>query len=356
MTALGVALLLLALPAIWRARRSTGWAPGLGLLVGGVLAAMGPVLYAGGQLRGLGSTALPLPVAMLEALGWLTKQGGLYFRYAVIAELGLVLLGALSLRGRRHARWIAGAVLCLHIAEGVHASGPWSDRTRSPVHGRTTLITLAGSDGAVLELPVPGPTDGWFGQGALLRAVYHQRPTTGLPRAIQDRNHPVQRTVREAFRQIDPELTRSALRAAGYRLVVLPEALVPHVQPSFADLTQGLAHPSFTTTPRSDRPGRTTLCTRDGFHPCISVDCATAAVVGGPPTGRPRACRPQSTTQMHTGRRAGIPRPAAVRARCARTAATTLRESAAASPAPTHRSPTGPPPPPESGRVHGLHP
>ena len=242
-TALGVALLLLALPAIWRARRTTGWALGLGLLVGGVLAALGPVLYAGGQLRGLGSTALPLPVTVLEALGWPTKQGGLYFRYAVIAELGLVLLGALSLRGRRHARWIAGAVLCLHIAEGVYASGPWSDRTRSPVHGRTVLTTLAGSDGAVLELPVPGPTDGWFGQGALLRAVYHQRPTTGLPRAIQDRNHPVQRTVRDAFRQTDPEQTRSALRAAGYRLVVLPEALVPHVQPSFADLTQGLGTP-----------------------------------------------------------------------------------------------------------------
>ena len=232
-TALGVALLLLALPALWRARRASGWSLGVGLLCGGILAALGPVLYAGGQLRGVGTTAMPLPVALLEAVGWPTKQGGLYFRYAVVAELGLVVLGALALQKRRHARWLALAVLALHVAEGIQASGPWSERTRSPVHGRQTLSTLAGTDGAVLELPVPGPTDGWFGQGALLRAVYHQRPTTGLPRAIQDRHHPVHRIVSQAFRESGPEQVKAQLRAAGYRLVLLPEDLAPHVQPAF---------------------------------------------------------------------------------------------------------------------------
>ena len=242
-TALGVALLALALWGLWRQRRAPGRTMGLALVAGGVLAALGPVLYAGGQLRGLGSTALPLPVALLEAVDWPTRQGGLYFRYAVLAELGLVVLGAMALRRRRHARWVAAAVLVLHVAEGVRASGPWSERTRSPVHGRTLLEGLAGHDGAVLELPVQGPTDGWFGQGALLRAVYHQRPTTALPRAIQDRRHPVHLVVRDAFRQSDPEQVGAVLRSAGYRLVVLPERLVPHVDPPFSILSAALGPP-----------------------------------------------------------------------------------------------------------------
>ncbi len=240
-TALGVALLLVGLYAVLRHRRQAGL--GLGLLVGGALAALGPALYIGGSLRGLGSTAFPLPVALLEAVGWPTKQGGLYFRYAVIAELGLVLLAARTLHGRKHARIIAAVVLLLHVAEGVRASGPWSARTRSTVQGRAALEALAGDDGAVLELPVQGPTDGWFGQQALLRAVYHKRPTTALPRAIQDRHHPVHLVVQQAFRQSGPERVAQVLQTAGYRLVLLPEDLVPHVKPSFAQLSAALGPP-----------------------------------------------------------------------------------------------------------------
>ena len=243
-TALGLALLALAAWGLWRGRGQKGWGLGLGLFVGGVLAAMGPLLYLGGQLRGVGTVPVYLPVALLELLDWPTKQGGLYYRYAVIAELGLVLLGGLALRGRAHARWIAAAVLLLHVAEGVQASGPWTERTRSAVAGRGVLSRLAGSDGAVLELPAQGPTDGWFGQGALLRAVYHRRPTTGLPRGIKDRHHPVHLVVNHAFRQAAPDKVKQTLQNAGYRLVVLPEDLAPHVKQSFSQLTRGLGTPT----------------------------------------------------------------------------------------------------------------
>jgi len=242
--ALGLALLLLAGVAIVRKRGAPGWTLGLGLVIGGVLAAMGPVLYAGGLLRGVGSTPLPLPVALLEAIGWPTRQGGLYFRYAVIAELGLVLLAATALKGHRRAVPIAAMVLGLHVAEGVRASGPWTERARSPVVGRTLLSSLSGPhDGAVLELPLQGPTDAWFGQSALLRAVYHQRPTTGMPRGNMKPNDPVRGRFSRALGEPDPAAAHALLREAGYRLVVLPESLVPHTSPGLDRLRQALGEP-----------------------------------------------------------------------------------------------------------------
>lgn len=243
-TALGVVLVAVALFAAVRRRKEPGWGLGLALTVGGAIAALGPVLYAGGILRGFGSQALLLPVSALEALGWPTRQGGLYFRYAVIAELGLVLLAALALKHRRRAPLFAAVLLAFHVAEGVRASGPWSARTRTEVAGRPLLEQLQGTDGAVLELPLQGPTDGWFGQAALLRAVFHGRPTTALPRAIQDRRHPVRTTVDRAFRLPSPDATRDLLRTSGYRLVVLPHTLVPHVQPSMDTLVRTLGTPT----------------------------------------------------------------------------------------------------------------
>lgn len=239
-TALGLALLAVAAFGLLRRRGTRGYGLGLGLTVGGMLAALGPVLYVGGVLRGVGSVPLPLPVGLLEAVGWPTRQGGLYFRYAVVAELGLVVLAATALRHHRRARWLATLVLLLHIAEGARASGPWSARTRSAVHGRAALEVLAGTDGAVLELPLQGPTDGWFGQQALLRAVYHQRPTTALPRAIHPRQSPVHRHWTDALAASTPAGTRAHLVEAGYRLVLLPEALAPHVQPPLAMLEAAL--------------------------------------------------------------------------------------------------------------------
>jgi len=238
--ALGLALLAVAGVGLLRRRGAPGWSLGLGLLVGGALAALGPVLYAGGLLRGVGSTALPLPIAILEAVGWPTRQGGLYFRYAVVAELGLVLLAAVALKGRRRALYIAVAVLVLHVAEGVRASGPWGERTRNAVVGRKQLEALAGSDGAVLELPLQGPTDAWFGQSALLRAVYHRRPTTGLPRGNMQPNDPVRGRLSRALGEPDIDAAHALLRSAGYRLVVLPESHIPHVSPALDRLELAL--------------------------------------------------------------------------------------------------------------------
>ena len=182
-------------------------------------------------------------MAALEALGWPTRQGGLYFRYTVIAELGLVLLAALALARHRAAQWLALGVLVLHVAEGVHASGPWTTRARTTVAARAVMERLEGSDGAVLELPLQGPTDGWFGQAGLLRAVFHGRPTTSLPRGVKDRLHPTRVLVDRAFRSTRPETVRVLLREAGYRLIVLPDDLVPHTDPPMSRLQRMLGEP-----------------------------------------------------------------------------------------------------------------
>lgn len=248
--ALGLALLTVALVGVVRGRGGPGWRTGLAWAIGGAIASLGPWLYAGGQLRGLGSQPLPLPVALLEALGWPTAKGGLYFRYAVIAELGLVLLAARAL-SEASSRWplptrtLAVLLLALHLVEGVAASGPWHERRRAPVAGRSWLEAHADTsadddDGAVLELPLQGPTDAWFGQSALLRAVYHRRATTALPRSEPRKASPVQQIVRSAFRSTDPA---HALRSAGFRLVLLPEEHAARSVPDLRTLRRALGEP-----------------------------------------------------------------------------------------------------------------
>jgi len=225
---LGLALLVGGIWAAWRGRGRTGHRAGLALLVGGVLASLGPVLYLGGLLRGLGPVPLPLPVAALELVGWPTRQGGLYFRYAVVAGLGLVALVGVGLNGRRHAVLVASGLLGLQLCQSIWTSGPWTERERGPIAGRTVLERLSGDDGAVLELPLQGVGSAWLGQPALLRAVVHKRPTTALPRDDPRGGVRVRQQLSEAMRAAD---SRAALRDHGYRLMVLPHDQVQHVEP-----------------------------------------------------------------------------------------------------------------------------
>ncbi len=241
---LGLALVAVALFAVVQRRGEPGHRFGLALSVGGMLAALGPRLYAGGLLRGVGSFALPLPVALLEALAWPTRQGGMYYRYSVIAVLGLIVLAAVAVRRHRFARLIVLAMLVLNVAQGIHASGPWATRARTPVAGRNAMLRFSGTDGAVLELPVQGPQDGGLGQAGLLRAVFHGRPTTSLPRGIIDRNHPTLLLVQRAFSTHNRDHSpRDILRNAGIRLVVLPEDRVDRSRPSLPELEAALGAP-----------------------------------------------------------------------------------------------------------------
>lgn len=242
--AVSLGLALAVLGAVGVARRRRGWQAGVLLGIGGLLMALGPALYAGGHLVMVAGRALVLPFWALEQLGWPTAMGGLYYRYAVVMVLGVVVLGASALSGVRRAPAIAGLVLAIQLGQGIAETGPLWPRPTSPILDREALLSLRGADGgAVLDLPLQGPTDAHFGQDALLRAVVHGRPTTALPRGNLRPEDPARGRLRLALAARDPEVAAEVLRDAGYSAVVLPLELVPHVDPPLAALLDGLGPP-----------------------------------------------------------------------------------------------------------------
>lgn len=230
---LGLPLLLAAL-ILGRRQRL-----GLVLFSGGVTLALGPWLAVDGRYPSLAGHALPLPVAALEALGYPTRQGGLYFRYAILAELGLalMLLGGLSSRpswkpGRALA--LAWALAILHIADSVRATMPRWPLRSEPVAGLDALremgrVPLDPQRPAVLELPLQGPTDGHFGQAGVLRALFHRRKTSSLLRDVRPHEDRAREVMNEARRQ--PERAAAVLMEAGFGWVVLPDELARFSQP-----------------------------------------------------------------------------------------------------------------------------
>jgi hypothetical protein len=206
---LGSALLLALALLAWRQRhehRAGRWAAWILLAAGGLLA-MGPCLYLDTQ-----RTLVPLPAALLALVRYPLAGGGMYYRLAVIAALGLALWLVVECSRRP---WLAWLLLLLQIGDALRASGPWP-LSVEPVPGVALLKQLRGDDGAVLNLPYGGglvPS-----QRALLLATHHQRPTTALPRMFLPREQMVLRDLwAKAFLADDPH---QALRARGIRYVL----------------------------------------------------------------------------------------------------------------------------------------
>jgi len=243
---LGLPLLLAGLLA---GRREAGRNLGAALLLTGLLLSLGPWLALGGRYLDLGGRPLALPVRLLEAVGYPTRQGGLYFRYAVVAELGLVVLVAAGLAGRRRAALFAWGLLLLQTGDAVRATMPRWPLQVEPVADQAALEAMApppgsgvmAADGAVLELPLQGPTDGLFGQASVLRALFHRRPTTGLLRDVRLHERGVRPILDRARR--DPAHLAEDLRAAGFRYVLLPRELARFSQPDEASLRRLLGPP-----------------------------------------------------------------------------------------------------------------
>lgn len=235
---LGFALLVVAAVSARAGGRGRG--AGLALAVGGAVLSLGPWLAWGADYVRAAGMVFPLPVRLLELAGYPTRMGGLYFRYAVLAELGLVLLVASGPLGRRPA-W-AWALLAVHLADSVWSTGPLWPRPAEEVPGLAQLRGLEGEDGAVLELPLQGPMDAAHGQGALLRALFHGRPTSGLPRDVRPKETMLPGLIRRAL-ATEP---RAVLREAGFRYVLLPEALVQLLDVDGAALVQALGEPDQT--------------------------------------------------------------------------------------------------------------
>ena len=55
---------------------------------GGTILALGPCWTFGGQVMAINAHLIPLPVSAIEALGYPTQIGGLYYRYTIIAAPG----------------------------------------------------------------------------------------------------------------------------------------------------------------------------------------------------------------------------------------------------------------------------
>lgn len=231
--------------AIWSVRHLNAQEKraGLALLAGGILLALGPAFTLNGQVIAISDQLIPLPVAALEAIGYPTQIGGLYYRYAIIAALGACILVAQRLsRHPLSMRWV-GLLIAFQITDGIRGTHTEWPRQARPIAGYQALQALKGTDGAVLEIPIQGPTDAWFGQSALLRAVIHGRPTSALPRGIWDPRGSNHGLWEASMAAPHPESSRAILSEAGFRLVILPNELASHMQPDVKEIEARLGAP-----------------------------------------------------------------------------------------------------------------
>ena len=233
--------LLLAAGGILLLRRRLD-ARGLARVVGGSLLAMGPFLALNDSFLVFG-LRLQLPVILLEKLGYPTQLGGLYFRYVALVSLGLVVIVGRGLRGWRFAVPFAWALFLLQVVQGIADTGPFWPRPVGPVAGIDALRGLAGTDGAVLELPLQlSDRDDWLGQEALLRAVFHGRPTSALPRDPSA----LRSTIGASLTRLatDSEAGRAELSGLGFRYLLLPADRAKEATPSLQLLARGLGPPA----------------------------------------------------------------------------------------------------------------
>ncbi len=212
----------LVVAAAWGAtRRQKGAGVGAVVTATGVVLACGPYLVWGNDYVRLGGQWVALPVALLEAFDYPTRQGGLYFRFAVLAELGLVVLVASAARPSPRAWVWVGLLTLLHTADAVHDTGPYWPRPAEPVPDYAFFSGIQGDDGAVLELPLQGPKDAALGQEGLLRASLHRRPTTALPRDVFEADIDTERGFDGPHAAT---LLTTYLRGLGFRYVVVAKA------------------------------------------------------------------------------------------------------------------------------------
>ncbi len=221
-------------------RRGRGWAAGVALALGGALLALGPWLAWGDDYVRAGGMVFPLPARVLEILGYPTRKGGMYFRFAVLSTLGLVLVLGAGLAERRRAAALAWGLALLQVLDGVRATGPLWPRPAERVPDLEILSSLRGGEGAVLELPLQGPLDAASGQPALLRALFLERPTSALPRDVRPRESALPPLLERAVASGDPA---EALRAEGFGLVILPRVLSPELDPTERALVRALGEP-----------------------------------------------------------------------------------------------------------------
>ncbi len=199
------------------ARRATQRRLGLALVVVGIVLALGPSID-GDQVRWV------LPGTVLEWTRYPIVQSGMYYRFAQIAALGLALLIAGGLRGRRGSvvAWTLGL---LNIAAGVWATQALWPRPLPSFPGTALYAQMAADPlpGAVLDLPIE--TIDTDGSRAALAQALHGRASTALVHNVSIQSSPRLRKL-DAMVQGLPSATapKRMLAEAGFRYVVLRTA------------------------------------------------------------------------------------------------------------------------------------
>ena len=218
---LGLPLLLLA--AVAGCRRGRGRGLGWGLLVLGVVLALGPVLASGDEFLLWQGRRLRLPAALLEALHYPTRISGMYYRAVLLAALGIPLLLAAGWPRTRR-RWLvalAWGLGLVQVADGWRVSRDLWPPPSGPIPGLELLETMAADPipGAVLDLPVEGGS--WEGGNAMIASTVHGRATTGMPRQTSRSYLPqtarLGALVDQAVALRDPAGASNLLAARGYR-------------------------------------------------------------------------------------------------------------------------------------------
>lgn len=187
-------------------------------------------------------TALPLPAALLELAGYPYAAGGMYFRLAVLASLGLALW--LAAEGARRP-WLALGLALVQLGDALRVSAPWP-RPVEEVPALELLSSLRGGQGAVAWLPLQEGPSLVVGQRALLAATVHGRPTNALPRDLLRAEVPGNRRFwASALRSAQPILS---LRARGVAAVIEDAEVAPELRPPWLeappDWTEGLGPPT----------------------------------------------------------------------------------------------------------------
>jgi len=196
------------------ARRGTAQRLGLALLGLGILLALGPAID-GESVRWV------LPAIVLEWARYPIVQSGMYYRFGQVAALGLALLIAGGLSGRRGPAlaWTLGA---LNIAAGIWATQALWPRPLQAFPGAPLYAQMAADPipGAVLDLPLE--TIDTDGSKAALAQALHGRPSTALVHNLTIQASPRLRQLDALVRGLSRSPSpHQALAQAGFRYVVL---------------------------------------------------------------------------------------------------------------------------------------
>ncbi len=193
---------------------------GVGLLVVGAALALGPVLQWDGKPVEVGSWSISMPAAWLSALGYPLGRTGQWYRFVVVASLGLSLL--LSRATTRQATLWAALAVGLGVMQAVSQSGHSFPRAavRVPAAASMERLRDGGPPGAVVVLPhIASPADGGMGMtmGALAR-----RHTSAM--ACHSEGHPSTDALRAIVQQVQSarsvEKAHRILADAGVAVVV----------------------------------------------------------------------------------------------------------------------------------------